>query len=61
MLVDRPLMVNSFRARSARSTATWKLRPRQVIFTSSESKFGVMVVPTATLPSRRTPAPPGDA
>ena len=60
MLVATPETWNSLSARMARATACWKSLPRQVILTSSESKFGEISAPTNVAPSRRTPAPPGE-
>ena len=61
MLVVTPRMRNSARPRLARRTAAGKSRPRQVSFTSIESKCGETCAPAATVPpSRRTPAPPGE-
>ena len=61
MLVETPRMRNSASPRFARATAAEKSRPWQVIFTSIESKCGLMRVPGAIVPpSRRMPPPPGE-
>ncbi len=61
MLEETPRRRNSASARLARVTAAGKSRPRQVIFTSIESKWGEICAPVLIVPpSRRTPAPPGE-
>ena len=61
MLVDTPRTRNSASARLARRTAVGQSRPRQVNFTSSESKWALTSAPAPTVPpSIRTPAPPAD-
>lgn len=61
MFVRTPRMRNSARARRARATAVSKSRPRQVSFTSSESKCGLTSLPAKVVPpSSRIPEPPGE-
>ncbi len=59
MLVETPRMRNSANARRARADATSKVRPRQVSFTSIESKYAETSAPSVVPPSNRMPAPPG--
>ena len=60
MLVATPRTRNSATARRARATAMSKVRPRQVSFTSSESKCASTSAPSEAPPSSRIPAPPGE-
>ena len=60
MFVATPRMRNSATARRARATAVPKSRPRQVSFTSSESKCASTWPPSEAPPSSRMPAPPGE-
>ena len=61
MFVCTPRMRNSASARAARRTAVGKSRPRQVSFTSIESKWALISAPVAAVPpSSRTPAPPAE-
>ncbi|SLB24970.1 Uncharacterised protein [Mycobacteroides abscessus subsp. abscessus] len=59
MLVETPRIRNSVTARLAREIAVGRSRPRQVSFTSMESKWAPTSAPRVAPPSRRTPAPPG--
>ena len=61
MLVATPRIRNSATARRARSTASSKVRPRQVSLVSIESKCAETSAPVYVVPpSSRMPAPPGD-
>jgi hypothetical protein len=61
MFVDTPRMRNSATARRERATAAANVRPRQVSFTSIESKCAPMAVPAPIVPpSSRMPEPPGE-
>ena len=59
MFVDTPRMRNSATARLARLTAVAKSRPRQVSFTSIESKCAVTSAPWWVPPSADS-RPPGE-
>ena len=61
MLVATPRMRNSATARRARSTASCRVRPRQVSLVSNESKYAEISAPAYVVPpSSRMPAPPGE-